>query len=60
MFMSFLIDEKDIRITLHIMDYGPLGDGTGGGQEIEFWTESQVDKIPEFLTSVKEFYSNMK
>ena len=60
MFMSFLIDETDLRITMHIMDYGPLGDGTGGGEEIEFWTESQVDKMPEFLTSVKEFYSNMK
>jgi len=60
MFMSFLIDEKDLRITMHIVDYGPLGDGIGGGEEIEFWTESQVDKIPGFLTSVKEFYTNMK
>jgi hypothetical protein len=59
MFMSFLIDEKDLRITMHIMDYGPLGDGKGGGEQIEFWTESQVDKIPVFLNSLKEFHSKM-
>jgi hypothetical protein len=60
MFMSFLIDEKTLRITMHIVDYGPLGDGIGGGEQIEFWTESQVETIPKFLTSIKEAYSKMK
>jgi hypothetical protein len=59
-FIAFLIDEKDLRITMHMIDYGPLGDGHGGGEQIEFWTESQVEKIPEFLISIKEFYANMK
>lgn len=60
MFMSFLIDEKTLRITMHIVDYGPLGDGKGGGDQIEFWTESQVETIPLFLSSVKDAYSKMK
>lgn len=60
MFMSFLIDEKTLRITMHIVDYGPLGDGRGGGEQIEFWTESQVETIPKFLTSIKDAYSKMK
>jgi hypothetical protein len=60
MFMSFLIDEKTLRITMHIVDYGPLGDGKGAGEQIEFWTESQVETIPLFLTSVKDAYSKMK
>lgn len=60
MFMSFLIDEKTLRITMHIADYGPLGDGIGGGEQIEFWTESQVETIPKFLASIKEAYSKMK
>jgi hypothetical protein len=59
-FIAFLIDEKDLRITMHMVDFGPLGDGHGGGEQIEFWTESQVDKIPEFLSSIKEYYSKMK
>lgn len=29
------------------MDYGPSGDSKDGDQ-IEFWTESKVDDIPEF------------
>lgn len=60
MFMSFLIDEKTLRITMHIMDYGPLGDGKGGGEQIEFWTESQVETIPKFLGLIKDAYSKMK
>jgi hypothetical protein len=60
MFFAFLIDEKDQRITMHIADYGPLGDGRGGGNQIEFWTESQVDEIPKFLSSIKDAYSKMK
>lgn len=60
MFMSFLIDEKDLRITMHISDYGPLGDGNDGGSQIEFWTESQVETIPKFLASIKDAYSKMK
>jgi hypothetical protein len=60
MFFSFLIYEKTTRITMHIIDYGPLGDGTGGGEQIEFWTESKVDEIPTFLETIKSFYSTMK
>jgi len=60
MFMSFLIDEKTLRITMHMVDYGPLGDGKGGGEQIEFWTESQVDTMPKFLASIKEAYAKMK
>ncbi len=60
MFMSFLIDEKQLRITMHISDYGPLGDGHGGGDQIEFWTESQVETMPKFLASIKDAYSKMK
>ena len=60
MFMSFLIDEKQLRITMHISDYGPLGDGHGAGEQIEFWTESQVETIPKFLASIKEAYAKMK
>ncbi len=60
MFFAFLIDGKDARITMHISDYGPLGDGTGGGSQIEFWTETQVDDFPKFLATIKAFYLNMK
>jgi hypothetical protein len=60
MFFSFLIDEKDARITIHISDFGPLGDGNGGGDQIEFWTESKIDDIPKLLTTIKAFYSSMK
>ena len=45
---------------MHIIDYGPLGDGTGGGDQIEFWTESRVDDIPAFLETIKSFYATMK
>jgi hypothetical protein len=37
-----------------------LGNGTGGGEQIEFWTESKVDEIPTFLETIKLFYSTMK
>lgn len=60
MFFSFLIDEKDARITIHIVDFGPLGDGNGGGDQIEFWTESKIDDIPKLLATVKGFYASMK
>ncbi len=60
MFFSFLIDERDVRITIHILDFGPLGDGTGGGDQIEFWTEAKVDEIPKFLSNVKSIYATMK
>jgi hypothetical protein len=60
MFFSFLIDEKDARITIHIVDYGPLGNGDGGGDQIEFWTETKIEEIPKFLSSIKTFYSSMK
>jgi len=60
MFFSFLIYEKTARITFHIMDYGPLGDGMGGGQQIEFWTEAKISEIPELLETVKGFQSKMK
>lgn len=46
MFFSFLIDERDVRITIHLLDYGPLGDGNGGGDQIEFRTEAKVDDLP--------------
>ena len=60
MFFAFLIDEKDARITFHILDFGPLGDGLGGGEQIEFWTESKIDDIPNLLSSLKSFFSSMK
>jgi hypothetical protein len=60
MFMSFLVKEKKQRITMHIVDYGPLGNGIGGGSEIEFWTESQVETIPAFLSAIKDAYAKMK
>lgn len=61
MFFSFLVDEKELRLTMHLTDYGPFGDSRGAtGEQIEFWTESQVDEIPVFLKSIKEAYSKMK
>jgi hypothetical protein len=60
LFFSFLIYEKTARITIHIMDYGPLGDGMAAGEQIEFWTESKVDEIPELLETIKSFYTSMK
>jgi hypothetical protein len=60
LFFSFLIYEKTARITIHIMDYGPLGDGMAAGEQIEFWTESKVDEIPELLETIKSFYASMK
>jgi hypothetical protein len=60
LFFSFLINEKVARITMHIIDFGPLGDGIGGGDQIEFWTESRIDDIPELLETLKGFYSVMK
>jgi len=60
LFFSFLIYEKTARITMHIIDYGPLGDGQGGGDQIEFWTESKISDIPELLETIKLFYSKMK
>jgi len=60
MFFSFLIFEKTARITIHIIDFGPLGDGSGGGDEIEFWTEARIDEIPDMLATLKAFQSKMK
>ena len=60
LFFSFLIYEKTARITMHIMDYGPLGDGRDAGDQIEFWTESKVDDMPELLETIKAFYTTMK
>lgn len=60
MFFSFLIYEKTARITFHIIDFGPLGDGIGGGDQIEFWTEAKIDEIPELLETVKGFLGKMK
>jgi hypothetical protein len=60
LFFSFYIHEKTARITMHIIDYGPLGDSIGGGDQIEFWTESKIDDIPKFLETVKGFYASMK
>jgi len=60
LFFSFLIYEKTARITMHIVDYGPLGDGQGAGDQIEFWTESRISDIPELLETIKIFYSKMK
>jgi hypothetical protein len=59
MFFSFLIDEKDLRITIHIVDYGPLGNKPGG-EQIEFWTESKVEDIPNLLNTLKIFAKQMK
>ena len=44
---------------MHIADYGPRGDVLSD-EEIEFWTESNVDDIPQFLETIKVFYSTMK
>lgn len=60
LFFSFLIDEKTAKITIHIVDYGPLGDSNGGGEQIEFWTESKIEDIPQFLETIKAFYAAMK
>jgi hypothetical protein len=60
LFFAFLIYGKDARITMHISDFGPIGDGSGGGDQIEFWTETQVDDFPKFLSILKSFYLNMK
>ena len=59
-FFSFLINEKDARFTMHITDYGPLGDGAGCGDQIEFWTETKIDDMPKFLSTINAFYSQMK
>ncbi len=59
LFFSFFIYEKKARITMHIIDYGPAGVSKDGDQ-IEFWTESKVDDIPEFLETLKDLYSTMK
>jgi hypothetical protein len=60
LFFSFLIDEKDARITIHLSDFGPLNNGQGGGDQIEFWTESKIDDIPNMLTTLKLFIKQMK
>jgi hypothetical protein len=60
LFFSFLIYEKNARISIHIVDYGPLGNGQGGGDQIEFWTESKIDDIPKLLETIKSFYAGMK
>ena len=52
LFFSFLINEKTARITMHIVDFGPLGDGFGGGEQIEFWTESKIDD--EILSALRK------
>jgi hypothetical protein len=59
LFFSFFIYEKKARITMHVADYGPTGNDVEGDQ-IEFWTESNVDDIPEFLETIKGFYASMK
>jgi hypothetical protein len=34
--------------------------GQGGGDQIEFWTESKIDDIPNMLTTLKLFIKQMK
>jgi hypothetical protein len=60
MFFSFLIDEKTARITMHLTDYGPNGDGNWAGQQIEFWTEAKVENIPDLVEKLKSFSKSMK
>lgn len=60
LFFSFFIYEKKARITMHLVDYGPSGFDNGANEQIEFWTESRVDEIPEFLQKIKEIYATMK
>jgi hypothetical protein len=60
LFFSFFIYEKKARITMHVVDYGPSGFDNGANEQIEFWTESRVDDIPEFLQKVKEIYATLK
>jgi len=45
---------------MHVVDYGPAGFDPGANEQIEFWTESRVDDIPEFLQKIKEIYATMK
>jgi hypothetical protein len=59
MFFSFLIDENKARITMHLSDYGPLGNEPGSRQ-IEFWTEAKIDDIPLLLTKIEAFVDAMK
>jgi len=59
MFFSFLIDESKARITMHLSDYGPLGNEPGGRQ-IEFWTEAKIDDIPSLQAKLKGFVQSMK
>ena len=60
LFFSFFIYEKKARITIHVVDYGPSGFDNGANDQIEFWTESRVDDIPDFLNKIKEIYATMK
>lgn len=59
LFFSFFIYEKKARITMHVADYGPNGSEVSN-EQIEFWTESNVDDIPEFLETIKAFHASMK
>jgi hypothetical protein len=59
MFFSFLIDESKARITMHLADYGPLGNEPGGRQ-IEFWTEAKIDDIPSLRAKLEGFVQSMK
>lgn len=59
MFFSFLIDESKARITMHLADYGPLGNEPGGRQ-IEFWTEAKIDDIPSLQAKLEGFVQAMK
>ena len=59
LFFSFFIYEKKARITIHVADYGPNGNEVSS-EQIEFWTESNVDDIPEFLEIIKALYATMK
>lgn len=55
MIFSYFINEKTKRITIYAVDFGPSG-ADAGGTLIEFWTESQVDKIDELVPVLKEIF----
>jgi hypothetical protein len=53
MVFSFFTYEKTRRITINVVDFGPTG-ADKAGTLIEFWTETQVDKINDLITVLKQ------
>lgn len=53
MVFSYFIYEKDRRITIRVIDFGPYGGDSAGGT-IEFWTETQVEMIGGLVLVLKK------